>query len=186
MGVKILFLDIDGVLNSTEFMKATHKGYGKPPTRWERQLISKALEHWEAPHMELPKARRIIQNDIRQLDRAAIKRLNEIIRQTGAKIVISSTWRMWYRTPGLQLILSSFGLQGDVIACTEVSPSRHRAREIRTWLEETSLKVESFVAIDDDSGDMVEIADRLVKTSCLTGLLDEHIKRAVEILRRSI
>jgi hypothetical protein len=188
MGVKILFLDIDGVLNSTEFigLKATHKGYGKPLTRWERQLISKALEHWEAPNVEIPKARRMIQNDIRQLDRAAIERLNEIIRQTGAKIVVSSTWRMWYRAPGLQLILSSFGLQGDVIDRTWLSPSRYRAHEIRKWLEETSLKVESFVAIDDDSFDMVEVADRLVKTSCLTGLLDEHIERAVEILRRPI
>lgn len=185
---RIIFLDIDGVLNSTEFMKATHKGYGKPPTRWERQLITKALEHWddERRTKELPTIRRMIQNDIRQLDRAAIERLNEIIRQTGAKIVVSSTWRMWYRTPGLQLVLSSYGLQGDVIDRTWLSPSRYRAHEIRKWLEETSLKVESFVAIDDDSGDMVEVADRLVKTSCLTGLLDEHIERAVEILRRPI
>lgn len=186
MGVKILFLDIDGVLNSTEFMKATHKGYGKPPTRWERQLITKALEHWEAPHMELPKARRMIQNDIRQLDRAAIERLNEIIRQTGAKIVVSSTWRMWYRPAGFQLILEAYGLQGEVIDRTWLSPSRYRAHEIRKWLEEATLKIESFVALDDDSFDMVEVADRLVNTNCLTGLLDEHIERAVEILRRPI
>lgn len=182
----IVFLDIDGVLNSTDFMRATHKGYGKPPTRWERQLITKALDHWDAPYMELPKARRMIQNDIRQLDKAAIERLNEIIRQTGAKIVVSSTWRMWYRAPGLQLLLSSFGLHGDVIDRTVLSPSRYRAHEIQAWLNETKLKIESFVAIDDDSADMVEVKDRLVKTQSESGLLDEHIERAVEILRRPI
>ncbi len=93
---------------------------------------------------------------------------------------------MWYRPAGLQLILEAYGLQGEVIDRTWLSPSRCRAREIRTWLDETVLKIESFVALDDDSFDMVEIADRLVKTSCLTGLLDEHIERAVEILRRPI
>lgn len=186
--VRLLFLDIDGVLNSTEYMKATHKGYGRVPSREEKRLITKALEHWddERKVKELPTIRRMIQNDIRQLDRAAIERLNEIIRQTGAKVVVSSTWRMWYRTPGLQLILSAYGFQGEVIGRTWLSPSRYRAREILKYLDECELPVESYVALDDDSADMVEVKDRLVKTSCMTGLLDEHIAPAVEILRRPI
>jgi hypothetical protein len=59
-----------------------------------------------------------------------------------------------------------------------------RGQEIQAWLDGApryGIEVESFVILDDDS-DMVHLADRLVKTSFETGLLDEHVDRAIAML----
>lgn len=59
-----------------------------------------------------------------------------------------------------------------------------RGHEIQDWLRHRAERrddVEAFVIIDDDS-DMDHLLPKLVKTTCATGLLDEHVEAAARLL----
>ena len=158
--MKIIFLDIDGVLNSVAWMKAEAAAAGNDTTE---NTIG-----WN------------------KVDPAACARLNRIITATGAKIVVSSTWRKMLCLSAIRGVLLGSGVTYPV-PIIDKTPVLHKPRglEIQAWLDEfhNSNLVEDFVILDDD-GDMEHLVDKLVQTSCETGLLDEHVDRAIEILER--
>jgi HAD domain in Swiss Army Knife RNA repair proteins len=155
--MKILFLDIDGVLNSADYMK-------------NRRTIPRPTPH--------------------SIDAPTIPRLNAIIERTGAKVVVSSTWRMGRDKHDLQSILRAHGFIGEIIGCTPIGygsmPSGVlvtdcvRGHEIQAWLDEHS-DVTTFAIVDDNS-DMAHLTHRLVQTTWSYGLLDEHVERLVQML----
>lgn len=111
--------------------------------------------------------------------------LNDLTRRTGAKLVISSTWR-WAHPKYLDLIqfLKDQGVEAEVVGMTPRvtaigSLAESRGFEISSWLEDNP--VDSFVILDDDD-DMGELLDKLVKTEFDDGLLPPHVERAQEIL----
>lgn len=122
-----------------------------------------------------------------------IKLLKEIIDATGAKIVLSSTWRIgWYdRDYGLhsphvedfnklEEKLNESGI--TFISRTPILPSGYRGEEIKSWLDNwMGEPVESFVIIDDDS-DMKPFMDRLVQTSFNKGLQQKNVDKAIRLL----
>lgn len=118
--MKVIFLDIDGVLNVI------------PQGRDEYGAIFH--EHF-------------------------VENLRELIEKTGAKIVISSTWRL----SGLSIMKEMWekrDLPGEVI---DITPSLMRERgstlcrgdEIQLWLDEHP-EVTNYVYIDDDHVDVNE------------------------------
>ena len=123
--------------------------------------------------------------------------LNRIIRETGARIVVSSSWRIGQRIIKLREIINGhFGVVGDVIDKTpriesvarfEGKPGKIivpavRGDEIVAWLESYErYPVDSFVILDDDS-DMGRIADRLVHTEFGNGLTEADADRAIQML----
>ena len=145
--MKIIFLDFDGVLNSSEHMATLTNE-------------SLSIEH-------------------KQLDRKAVGRLNWITDEMGAKIVISSTWRILHKIDELKEFLKMAGCTGQVIGVTP-KLGKHRGLEIKQWLDEHP-NVESFVILDDDS-DMDGVMEHLVKTEWKLGLQDEHVKLAIKML----
>lgn len=160
--MKILFLDIDGVLNSAGFVKDLS-------ARKERLQTDGYGGHsaW--------------------FDPGAIKRLNRIIGETEARVVLSSTWRIRWDIEDIQAILEARGgFMGEIIDKTPViGMERCRGAEINRWLEETDRSVESFVILDDDS-DMTPHEDRLVQTSFEAGgLQDTHVEKAIEMFETS-
>lgn len=109
--MKIIFLDIDGVLNI-------------------RSNISS--------------------NDV---DAKCLRNLELVIKATGAKIVISSTWRLYPKSMKfLEGHLSSVEIWSEVIGVTpQVSIYGARGREIIRWLDQNQNKeIEKFAVIDDD------------------------------------
>ena len=117
------------------------------------------------------------------LDWKAIARLNRLILLTGAKVVVSSTWRLDDDVPGLRALLGEAGFDGEVIGMTP-SLNGPRGLEIQAWLDSAPLfgvDVEQFVIVDDDS-DMEHLGDRLVKTTFQDGLQDEHVEKAAALL----
>lgn len=64
----------------------------------------------------------------------------------------------------------------DGVFCSEL-----RGIEIQAWLCEYEHPVESFIILDDDS-DMAHLYARLVKTNLDGGLRAEHVKQAVALL----
>ena len=160
--VRVVFLDFDGVLNSHDYM--LHR----------------------APESE--------RGSVMGLDAEAIARLNRLLREAEAVAVVSSTWRHNRTVAQLQDVLVARGFVGTVIGMTprwlKEAPSgpyagERRGHEIQAWLNDApnyGVDVRAFVIVDDDS-DMAHLADRLVKIPFETGLLDEHVDRAVAMLR---
>lgn len=125
------------------------------------------------------------------LDPAAVLRLNRLVAETGAAVVVSSSWRYGRSVDRLRGILEERGFVGQVLDKTAdwsrkemngLYVAQERGDEIRKWLDEHP-EVTSFVVLDDDS-DMTAVRDHHVKTSLFNGgLLDEHVDRAAAILR---
>lgn len=117
---------------------------------------------------------------LKSLDPRNIAVLNELLRRSGAKIVVSSTWRL-QGLGEVRRVLSKAGCIGEVIGVTPILTSV-RGREIQAWLTEHSELVSSFVILDDDS-DMEHLRPRLVKTSFDEGLQLHHLDVALAKLQ---
>ena len=127
-------------------------------------------------------------------------RLNRLVAETEARVVISSSWRMSARWQDLGPALARYGLIGEVIGETpdlindaiwleawrvrEGAPFAYewmeRGWEIAEWLH-SHPEVTSFVILDDCS-DMASLRDRLVLVDPTVGLDDPDVERAKWLL----
>lgn len=152
-GKKIIFLDIDGVLNSQDFYASDR--YDRTKSRLEYESM---------------------------LDPHAIKRLNEIIERTGAYLVLSSTWRLRFRSKyartDIQEFFSKAGIKGTFLGRTTTKWDRFRGNQIQQWLDDQRGEPESFIILDDDS-DMVHLSQHLVHCKNQHGLTDEVVEKAI-------
>jgi len=172
--MKTVFLDVDGVLNSERFNRTLEE------------------QHRQLGHHEVCECFKLT----RQIDPEAIARLNRLVAETGAKIVISSSWRKLFDPPELHRILREHGLVAEIIGETldgqdEQDESEmldvyapldrlFRGHEIDYWLRQHP-EVARFVILDDGS-DMAMHKSRLVQTDSEEGLLDEHIEMAIQVM----
>ena len=152
--IKVIFLDIDGVLNS-----------------------------WASYY---------------KITTEKLQLLNKLIEQTGAKIVISSSWRIGsndvkdfldnnfsknrnfrLNNPNQELIDNIF--YKNTIGLTDTfGPSR--GDEIKRWLDIHCDDVESYVIFDDDTEMLDEQLEHLVQTDTYYGITDREIHLAELIL----
>ena len=103
--------------------------------------------------------------------------LKAIIDATDAKIVLSSTWRLFPSARNdVKNALRNVGLE----FIDKTKELRDRASEIQEWLSRHP-EVEKFVILDDEeiSG---KFPDNLVQTTFYRGLLPEHVEKAIKIL----
>jgi hypothetical protein len=141
--VKIVFCDIDGVLNN--------------PTCYSRRTANGT-----------------------PADPKCIAALNRILRTTGARIVLSSTWRI----DGVEFCNDRFAEWGVADPIFDITPQmdyKPRGHEIDAWLKARQGEIESFVILDDTSN-MDPHLDRLVLTQEGWGLTEEDADRAIAIL----
>ncbi len=120
--MKVIFLDIDGVLVTRNSIKYQYLNFPD-------------------------------ETNIR-FSKKAVKNLNKLIRLTGAKIVISSTWRLFHSLEKLQNIFEEQKIKGKIISTTSVEKATieediPRGQKIADWLEQHP-EVEQYVIIDDD------------------------------------
>lgn len=173
--MRVIFLDIDGVLN--------HFG---------TRLIDDFDAPWRGPDPD-----RLLRVPVAP---ECADRLNRLIGETGARIVISSSWRRFARWQDLGPALARHGVVGEVIGETpdlindapwleawrarEGRPFAYdrleRGWEIAHWLG-LHPEVTSFVILDDCS-DMADLLDRLVLVDPAIGLDDACVDRAIRIL----
>ena len=163
--MKIIFLDIDGVLN----------------------LIPQGRDKFGSIfHPEF------------------IENLKYIIDETGAKIVISSSWR----SDGIDVFREIWkyrNYSGDIIGITPFSYFNEdlesdpdieicRGHEIKYWLDNTNDNIESYVILDDDDDMLDSQLNNFVKTfdnidhiDCIDigyGLTKLCAKKAIHILNK--
>lgn len=156
--MKIIFLDIDGVLNSRAYDRKRN---------WDEQT---------------------------DIDETRLPLIKEIVDATGAKIVLSSTWRQyWDRDTnrcdedGLY-INKTFGKFGLSIfdKTPDLGIATVRMDEISKWLKDTDEEIESFVIIDDYRYGWGDLSEHFVKTepNFRLGIEKEHVEKAIEILNQ--
>ena len=129
-----------------------------------------------------------------------LERLKKIVDETGAKIVVSSTWRLDITRKGCwidgiyQYLLDNLKRYGLEVFDITPDLSRNgslRGKEIHTWLEaHKDLDIDSWVVLDDEwfwdfAYPEYQIRRHLVETSFYMrngGLQDEHVEKALYIL----
>lgn len=125
----VLFLDFDGVLNSIAFMKS-QSAAGK----WEMVTARTGARDWS-----------------NMIDPRAIVLLNGVVARTGAKIVVSSSWRLALTKDEIISALRKRGFRGDVIDATPHCSGEPRSFEIAAWLNHRGAgDVSRFAIVDDD------------------------------------
>jgi hypothetical protein len=180
MSERVLFLDVDGVLNSTDWFK-------RRPKRTDilKTMLREKAEGLRADH---------------GMDPENIARLNTLVEQADCDIVISSTWRKlgpersghehmqrMLKHRGFEhshRIIGSTPVSDRVVGVTGIFIGQPRGVEIQEWLDSHG-PVGSFVILDDET-DMAHLIHRLVKTSFQEGgLLDTHVDAVLALLKHS-
>lgn len=116
-------------------------------------------------------------------DEDSVAALNELLRHSGALVVVSSGWRLRRTLKHLADILEAAGvLPGRVVGKTPWLDCE-RGLEIDAWLQGVPFPVASFVILDD-MADMMMHAERLVRTAEVYGMRLGHAYAALEILGR--
>lgn len=158
--MKIIFLDIDGVVNCFD----------------TKERI----------------------NGIIGVEQSKIELIKQIVDATGAKIVLSSTWRLgWFyeNQPGHEgdtkewyYLRDKFAEQGlYFLDYTPLHKNRHRGIEIQQWIDSVSddWDIDSYVVIDDNMYEIREMhKGHMVKTSYADGITPGAVKMAIQILNK--
>lgn len=168
--MKVLFLDMDGVVNSARYFEVLSK-------RQYRKARGKAKAAGRRDFVQM-------------IDPVTVPLLNAIVERTGAKVVISSSWRIPWTFAEIAAMLERRGFVGDVIDSTPngvllpVGVTEYeRGHEIQAWLDGRP-DIKAF-AILDDSDDMAHLLPMLVQTSWARGLESEHVDLVVGLLDAS-
>lgn len=152
---RIIFLDIDGILNSDAFRKRKYAMIrsGKLPS-------------------EFP---------LSEYDPAAVTRLNDIVEATNCEVVLSTDWRF---SKGIYDTLRKVGCNFTPIGITPCLGSYPiRGAEIGCWIVQNVLSSsDRYVIIDDDLHDGIFPSDKFVHVDSRVGLMPKDVDRVVGIL----
>lgn len=162
--MKVIFLDIDGVLNSTETCHNWHLKTGKGGYGGffdEDEVATDENVKW---------GQNLVDN------------LRTICEKTGAKIVISSTWRKHFTVPKFKEMFRVYGWEAPVLDRTPLM--RIRGQEIKYWMDKH--KPESYVIIDDFDDFLREQYPFFVRTNPDIGLTQEDSLKAINILNNKL
>lgn len=170
--MKVIFLDVEGVLNTKETYQKAYQRNGYMPM------------------MDL------------EIDAFRLLYLKEIIARTEAKLVLCSSLRHFFIREDNEVLPTTLKgkklydtlLKYD-IHLYDVTPISNDSREnqIKEWLSNNE-DIESFIIIDDNPLEFDEYLDRLIQTSKerknyllsfmkeSIGLCEEHVELAIEKL----
>lgn len=159
--IKVIFLDIDGVLNSTKSILALGG----------------------APHG-------ILEEQKKYIDMIALGLLQRICMHENIKCVLSSTWRILntYQEVGEFFNLPIIGAtpRGGILTMPSgftMEIASIRGMEVQRWLEEnTQWDIQSYVILDDNSDFLDEQKPYLVQTTYEEGLTFKDYLKLCELL----
>ena len=166
--MKIIFLDIDGVLNS------------------ETDFLPEAIKY-DPVHSKLQKGEKW-----KIISAGKLALLNRIVRETDAKIVLSSTWRFACDAKKLTKIFQRYGNiwehPSDIIIGKTPDWRRpgenwqaYRDREIYQYIEENN--VTEYIILDDNSE--IRKGYRFIQINEYHGLSILQMYRAIKELGRT-
>jgi hypothetical protein len=136
--MKLIFLDIDGVLNKKD--------------------------------SQLP--------DVCLIEENPLSLLSDLIRKSGAEIILTSSWRLTTDEPWREPLLRG---GASVAGQTARLNGNNRRREIELYLE-SHAPVESFVILDDQAGRWGKLKNNCVHINPKIGLTEANVAQALKIL----
>ena len=83
-----------------------------------------------------------------KFDPVCVENLRQIINNTDADIVVTSTWKMALGLDGMQRMWQARHLPGKVVGVTPDIDTIHRGNEIQAWLD-TQTGAVRYAIIDD-------------------------------------
>ena len=159
---KIIFFDINGVLNSMDYFEQAKDCKGYTGINPEKAKLLKEIVDRTGAEIVLSSTWRCLGKRKDELEHAMYTYLSDTLHEYGLEIV-------------------------DHTPCID----QDRPKEIKAWLDNQKDKDIRFVSFDDNypkhKYDEVGIGDCLMRTSFFEkdgGLRQEHVEKAVEILNR--
>lgn len=148
--MNIIFLDVDGVINSIDNLIKVYNETHKPHHGYSYPFDPNCLEN-----------------------------LKELVTRTDSRLVISSTWRKSEKGM-MKLLeeLKKYDLDKFVIGATPFL-GLDRGEEIKEYLEESNFKDDINFVILDDGIVMEELIPYLIRTNRQFGLTKEDVKKAI-------
>jgi len=191
--MRVIFLDIDGVMNSAVLYKERYKKRWRKPITWWyaiKRLVRKlfriepkaiSLADWK-----IPDSHYTFDYQFKRLQEETCpqkwKWLSEWCNETDTKICISSTWKNHFgikdkRTPEKwQDALLKLGFKnGTYVGITETYRTL-RGDEIKDWLDKHP-EVEDYAILDDDSDMLPEQFNKFHHCDPWFGLTPNHLYR---------
>lgn len=174
--MKVLFLDIDGVLNSENW--AGYRLYCIKNNMYDRVLNFIDTNDENTEHT------------LTMIDDRAIANLNRIVEETGCKVVLSSSWRSSRESENVftQYILKLKGFKYELYGVTprlwHKEFGTQRGEEIQSWMNKELEKneIESYVILDDDSDMLPEQMNNFIHVDANIGLTYSDVCKAIKIL----
>lgn len=169
--MKYIFLDIDGVLNSNIYMSSKE---------YFDECRSLGI---------IPEGNNVMMNAHHlHINPSAMKLLNVLVERSEAKVILSSTWRLKYSLAEMNIMFQKRGATFEITGATPAKMSwRPRGMDVAEYL--SSLKKdgevpEAFVILDDID-EFSRLKAHFVQTSDDTGLTQENVDQALNILGSS-
>ena len=167
---KIIFLDIDGVLNHEQWFCWRHYNINNGTNLKE---IYKSQGYTDRESFLLS-----------MIDERSVANLNHIIKMTDAEIVLSSSWRSNSDDDNKETnnILKIKGLIKEFFDVTPYC-GKKRGGEIEQWLKQQDDEyVINYVIIDDDADVLDNQKDNFVNVDSFVGLTWHDAEKAITIL----
>lgn len=154
--MKVIFLDVDGVLNSDEYID---------------QMIKENVKGIE-----------------KEIDANKVRLLKRAVDETGAIVVLTSSWRLTKDLPLLKQLLLQNGV---ILADSTPFIENERGIEIKSWILEHQ-NTKDFVILDDEIFESYDefLRKKLIKTSTgngetiKTGLQKPDVEEIIQRLGR--
>lgn len=158
--MKLIFLDVDGVLNSEDYIVSEHDRLG------HEKYVDTYLRQGGIP-----------------FDPKCLKLLFYILDTTDALICVSSTWRL--SKDKIERLNKALGRYSNRIIGYTKHLGTNRGLEIDNFLHDTielRSPLDAYIIIDDDNDMLEEQQEYLIQTNYKTGLTVNDAFKAVKIL----
>lgn len=154
--MNLIFLDVDGVLNSESNARQVYKQTHKKASGYSYPFDKKCLEN-----------------------------LYNLVLKTNSELIITSTWRKNITgLEILYSELRKYNLDKYVTGYTPIL-NKTRGIEIKQFLSKLKYEP-NFIILDDESSDMEDLLSHLIKTNREFGLTIQDVEKAIIKLNKYI
>lgn len=190
--MKITFLDIDGVVNHELFYKERHRKRIYTFNHWWWMITSKiewVFNGFQHKPYTLKASKKFEDKWARfeyrlkrfkeETDIVRLRWLDELCRDTGAKIVMTATMRGDFTIEEWNKVFACLKLENmELVGITGWDrENRIRGYEIQAYLDEHKNEIEDFVIIDDDSDFLESQLNNFFPTDAYSGLTPSILYR---------